>query len=288
MLRVVHAASEIAPFCTTGAVAEVAAALPAALARALPDGSRVVVLAPLQRCVEQVAARRGIALIDAGWSLRPLGEHGPEARVVLVQAPDQRHTVGFIRCPPLAEDPLRFAAFTRAVVEAAPALLGGAPDIAHAHDWHAGLLPLLIRQHASADVRRAWAGAKSVFTIHTLRDQGVFPKTWVERLGLRWDDFGIDGFEWHDQLSFLKAGVVFSDATAISPSRAAAITTEEHGQGLHGLFASMGSRLRGIPNGSDQARRAPRDTSWSGSATRYAALYAELLHERARTTRVQT
>lgn len=266
MLRVVHAASEIEPWCKTGGLADVASALPAALARSLPDGSRVVVLAPLHRGVEAVASQRGVSLVDAGWALWPLGEGGPEARILLARGAAGRHEIGFVQCASLfdragpyddgttafSDNPLRFAAFTRAVAEVGPALVGGPPDIAHAHDWHAGLLPLQIRQHESVEVRRAWAGARSVFTIHNLLYQGVCDKSWVERLGLRWADFGVDGFEWHDQLSFLKAGVAFSDATTtVSPTYAREITTAERGEGLEGLFRSLGPRLRGILNGID-------------------------------------
>ncbi len=265
-MRVVHAASEITPFCKTGGLADVASALPAALGRCLPHGSRVVVLAPLHRSVRAVAEERGLELVDAGWSLRPLGEDGPEGRVLLVRGTPSRHEIGFVQCDPLfdragpygdgneayPDNPLRFAAFTRAVAEVGPALVGGSPDIAHAHDWHCGLLPLQIRQHDSPNLRRAWRDSRSVFTIHNLLYQGICDKSWVERLGLRWEDFGIDGFEWHDQLSFLKAGVAFADViTTVSPTYAREITTPERGESLDGLFGSLGPRLRGIVNGLD-------------------------------------
>ena len=265
-MRVVHAASEIEPWCKTGGLADVASALPAELARSLPEGSRVVVLAPFHRVVRGAVERLDATLVDAGWSLHPLGPDGPEARLLLLEGIPGRHRVGFVHCPSLfdragmydeegvayPDNPARFAAFTRAVAEVGPALVGGSPDIVHAHDWHAGLLPLQIRQHENPAVRHAWAGARSVFTIHNLLYQGVYPKGWVDTLGLRWADFTIDGFEWHDQLSFLKAGVAFADAiTTVSPTYAGEITTPEFGEGLHGLFAGLGPRLHGILNGLD-------------------------------------
>lgn len=300
-MRVVHAASEIEPWCKTGGLADVASALPAEQARALPAGSRVVVLAPLHRCVREAVEHRGAQLVDAGWSLRPLGEDGPEARVLLLRGVPGRHTVGFVQCGPLFDraglyddgeapfddNPARFAAFTRAVAEVGPALVGGPPDIVHAHDWHAGLLPLQVRQAGSPEQRRAWAQAKSVFTIHNLLYQGVYPKEWVPRLGLRWSDFTIDGFEWHDQLSFLKAGVAYADATTtVSPTYAREIMTPERGESLEGLFQGLGPRLRGILNGldtdlwnpaTDPALAAPFDhADLTGRAACRAALLEEV------------
>jgi len=53
---------------------------------------------------------------------------------------------------------------------------------------------------------------KTVFTIHNLKYQGIFPKeVFGEVLGLPWDYFHADGIEFYDKVNYLKAGIVYSD-----------------------------------------------------------------------------
>ena len=103
----------------------------------------------------------------------------------------------------------RFAWFARAAL-AIPSACRLRPRIVHANDWQAGLCPWLVRHEHAQDP--ALAGARTVFTIHNLAYQGVFPKQVVPFLGLPWDAFRLDALEFHDQLSFMKAGLSFADA----------------------------------------------------------------------------
>ena len=92
----------------------------------------------------------------------------------------------------------------------------------------------------------------TVFTIHNLAYQGVFDKTWVPRLGLPWQDFTINGFEFFDRLSFIKAGINFADAiTTVSPTYAEEIQRPEYGNGLDGVIRARREALVGILNGID-------------------------------------
>ena len=82
-----------------------------------------------------------------------------------------------------------------------------------------------------------------MFTIHNLAYQGVFDKAWVPRLGLSWQDFTFGGFEFWDHLSFLKAGVMFSDLlTTVSPTYAEEIQRSEYGYGFEGVIRSRRRR----------------------------------------------
>jgi len=264
-MRIVHASAEVEPWCKTGGLADVVGSLPQALAELAPPGSRVLVLCPLHRGVRAAAAKRGQTLVDAGYEVAPI-PGGPVGRVLLVDpTPGDALTVGFVDCPELwdragiyhdadfvswPDNPARFAWFARAVIEVAPALLGGRPDVLHAHDWHLGLAPVFARQHGDEDVRRAWAGARTVFTIHNILYQGNVDKSWVPRLGLRWEDFTMERFELRDELSFLKAGIAFSDVTTtVSPGHAAEVRTSEGGHGLDGFLRAQGDRFVGILNG---------------------------------------
>ncbi len=266
-MRIVHASAEVAPWCKTGGLADVVGSLPRAEADLLPPGSRVLVLCPLHRGVRAVAAKRGERLVDAGYGVAPI-DGGPVGRVLLVDgAPDERVIVGFIDCPELfdrdgiyddchrrawPDNPVRFSWFARAVIEVAPALLGGRPDVLHAHDWHLGLLPVWKQQHGGASVRRAWSRARVLFTIHNILYQGLASKEFVPKLGLRWEDFTMDGFEYRDQLSFLKAGVAFADVvTTVSPGHARELRTPEGGHGLDGFLRAQGDGFVGVLNGLD-------------------------------------
>ena len=92
----------------------------------------------------------------------------------------------------------------------------------------------------------------TVFTIHNLAYQGLFDKTWLPRLGLGWQDFTIGGFEFYDRLSFLKAGLAFSDAiTTVSPTYAEEIQRPEYGDGFDGVIRARRDALAGILNGID-------------------------------------
>jgi starch synthase len=123
-----------------------------------------------------------------------------------------------------------------------------AADLIHANDWQAALVPAYL----------AWQGAKlpSILTIHNLAYQGLFPKESLRRIGIPESSFHIDGVEFYDQLSFLKAGLVYaSHLTTVSGTYAREITTEEFGCGLEGLLRvrSDASELTGILNGIDES-----------------------------------
>lgn len=250
-MRVLHIASEVAPWSHSGGLGDVVGALPGALARTC----QVAVVTPLYRTVR---ARRA-PLIDTGIDLPvALGRRAYTARLhTLANAGPT--ALGFLDAPALydrdglyADDSgldyddnhLRFAVLCRAALAAAPHLLGGPPDIVHAHDWQAGLAPLYARDAAP--------GARAVFTIHNLAFRGLAPKHAMEELGLPWELFNLDQLEFYDRMSTLKAGVAFADAvTTVSPTYAREITTPAHGCGLDGFLRHRARRLLGIVNGID-------------------------------------
>jgi starch synthase len=143
----------------------------------------------------------------------------------------------------------RFTFLARAAL-ALPAAAGMRPRIVHANDWQTGLLPFLLRHEHARDP--ALAGARTVFTIHNLAYQGVFPKEVVPHLGLPWNVFRHEAMEFFDQLSFMKAGLTFADAlTTVSPTYAREILTPEGGAGLDALLRHRRADLQGILNGID-------------------------------------
>jgi starch synthase len=148
------------------------------------------------------------------------------------------------------DNDIRFARFASAAAELAMGKLdkNWAADLIHANDWQASLVPAYL----------AWHGAKlpSILTIHNLAYQGLFPKDALRRIGAPESSFHIDGVEFYDQVSFLKAGLVYaSHLTTVSGTYAREITTAEFGCGLEGLLRlrSDAAELTGILNGIDES-----------------------------------
>jgi starch synthase len=121
------------------------------------------------------------------------------------------------------------------------------PDVLHVHDWHAAMACAYAACHPSG-------GIATVFTIHNLAYQGLFPMDDFHLLGLSSRLKGSWGLEYHGQLSFMKAGLNFADrVTTVSPTYAREIATEEFGCGLDGVIRSLGGQVSGILNGVDHS-----------------------------------
>ncbi len=250
-MQILFVASEVAPWSKTGGLGDVAGALPRALAA---RGHAVHVVAPRYAFVDAEAA--GFARRDAALRVRG------EATTLWVK--DGRPTIYLLEHERFfagrrglygegghdyGDNAERFAWFARAAL-AIPAACRLRPRIVHANDWQAGLCPWLLRHEHPQDP--ALTGARSVFTIHNLAYQGVFPKQVVPFVGLPWDAFRLDALEFHDQLSFMKAGLSFADAlTTVSPTYAREILTPEGGHGLDPVLRHRRADLHGILNGID-------------------------------------
>jgi starch synthase len=282
-LRILMIASEAQPFSKTGGLADVASALPKALGRL---GHSVTLITPRYRGVTDGPIVSTLSLEVAGHPFaarlmeQPLG---PRARVLLLDCPElyDRDGIYYNAAGDFDDNPVRFAFLAAAAIDWAstePPF-----DIIHSHDWQAGLAsayshritrhaapgtrhpapgtghpapgtghPAPGTRHPAPGTRHEARGTKTVFTIHNLAYQGIVDKTWVARLGLPWEGFTIDGFEFFDRLSFIKAGINLSDAiTTVSPTYAEEIQRPEYGSGLDGVIRARAHALVGIVNGID-------------------------------------
>ena len=251
-------ASEAHPFAKTGGLAEVAAALPAALTRL---GHHVTLVLPRYQGVS-----------TDGWNSRPFhlqfGERGvggqfldrvmPDGvRVALVDVPELFDRPGLygVDGVDFPDNAFRYAVLSRAALEFAR-LAGERFSVIHAHDWQTGLVPVFQKMLLSDDP--AVGGVPSVFTIHNLAFQGVFPSHTLPTLGLDWSVFNPDAVEYWGNISFLKGGVNFSERiTTVSPTYAREIVTREFGFGFEGVLARRAADLVGIVNGIDTERWNP-------------------------------
>ncbi|MDR1111792.1 MAG: glycogen synthase, partial [Deltaproteobacteria bacterium] len=249
-IQVLFASSEVSPLAQTGGLAEVAGSLPRALAE---QGLPTTVIMPAYRTA---LGKGSFAEVLGGLSV-PLGdEEVPFSVLEGRTAGGQR--VLLVRCDPFfgrgglygeegeayEDNPERFAFFCKAVMETMRGLPLGAGAVV-ANDWQTGLLMPLLDQLGPG----APAG---VFVIHNQGFLGLAPAAMAGKIGLPGGYYGLEGMEYYGQLSYLKAGIVFSRAlTTVSPSYAREIQTPEGGNGLDGLLRLHSGKLRGIVNGVD-------------------------------------
>lgn len=268
-IRVLLAASEVVGFAKTGGLADVAGALPAALAR---RGHSCAVFLPLYHCTRHAPTplERTEHTFQVPIAGRPvqgrlycstLGDSG--VPVYLVEQPDyfERDDPalgrGLYQFTPPAGRPRdypdnceRFAFFCRAVLEAVR-LLDLRPDVLHLHDWQTGLVPVYLREHYRR-LGAPYLPIRTLFTIHNIAYQGIFPPDDLPTTGLGWHLFNPGQLEFYGYLSLLKAGIVFADRiNTVSPTYAREIETPYYGLGMHGILAERRDRFCGIVNGAD-------------------------------------
>lgn len=253
-MRLLHLASEVFPLVKTGGLADVVAALPTALAEA---GAEPRLLLPgVPAVLDGLRGLRPVADLGACFGaarVRLLHGRMPDSGLVAyaVEAPMlYRREGGPYAGPDGQEWPDNLQRYGLLGWVAAQLGAGGldpdwAPEVVHAHDWHAAMACAYLRAHPSAAVR-------SVFTIHNLAFQGLFPHEDRLLLGLSAAFMSPAGLEYHGQLSFMKAGLKFADRiTTVSPTYAAEIATPEFGQGLDGVIRAREADVSGILNGID-------------------------------------
>src|SRR6202020_2541930 len=100
----------------------------------------------------------------------------------------------------------RFALFSRNVLEATKIL--GVPHVFHCHDWQSALVPALLRTTYAEDP--AFKDVGTVFTIHNIGYQCLFPPEVLPLLMLPWDLFTISKMEFFGQVNFLKGALTYS------------------------------------------------------------------------------
>jgi len=252
-LDILFCTSEAYPLIKTGGLGDVSGSLPRAL-RNLRNDVRMI-LPAYPEVLEKAGRLTAIARLTLTGSSNPVeilkGRFpGSDIPLYLVDAPEYFRRPGN---PYLREDgrdwpdnAARFAMFARAIVTLVTSRLdnGWQPEIVHCNDWQTGLVPPLLSEH---ETRPA-----TLFTIHNLAFQGLFPADTFTALELPDTLWSIDGLEFHNMLSFLKGGIANADwVTTVSPTYAQEICSSEFGYGLEGLLQYRSANLSGILNGID-------------------------------------
>jgi starch synthase len=259
--KILFVSSEVFPLMKTGGLGDISGSLPAALKS---YGQDVRVLMPAYAdALATLGNVREITLTQANNRLRLIESVNPETgvQIWLLVHPDFSDRPGN---PYLAPDGRpwydnaeRFALLAYAAVDIAMNRTGldWRADLVHCNDWQTGLIPPLLRNQPQRPA--------TVFTIHNMAYQGLFPYDVFKKLALPGQFWAPGALEFYNQLSFLKGGLVFADwINTVSPTYAEEIQTEEFGCGLQGLLQERRHRLRGILNGIDDATWNPAADPW--------------------------
>jgi len=242
-MKVVFCSSEVFPFAKTGGLGDVCGSLPLALEKL---GMEVSIFLPAYRCVGQ--AGHPMEQVTESMSRTMLGEN---IHVYFIE-----HEKYFDRDGLYGDDAgdysdniERFSYYCEQVLTLLKQL-DFQPDIVHCHDWQTALIPVYLKEKYKGDA--FYAKTKTVMTIHNLAFQGVFPKEQYLKLGLDEKLFSAQGFEFYDQVSLLKAGIIYSDkVTTVSRQYAKEIQTKEFGCGLEDVLCGRHDDVIGILNGLD-------------------------------------
>lgn len=252
-MRILMISAEYAPFAKTGGLADMVTGLSKALVN---NGHDVRVVLPLYTGLSVDSAASVPAAIAIGNTLvSPVAANGTHPGYTLRQVPVasrgepllyQIDAPAFFASGSIYggddSEALRFGLLAHAGLQLCESL-DWAPDIIHCHDWHAALLPVLLKNGYLG--RRVFRQASSILTIHNIGYQGVFPASMAPELGIA------APAEYSD-LNFLRDGILAADAlTTVSPSHAGEILTPEYGKGLDPLLRQRRNRLAGILNGVD-------------------------------------
>jgi len=257
-VKIVQIASEGVPFSKTGGLADVVGSLSLEEAR---EGHQVALILPLYHHVNREKFK--IKPLKKSFLL-PFPD-GPErvsfyqtqlhenCRAYFVYSEKYFNRRGIYGDTPdgaYDDNHRRFALFNRAAVELLK-ILKWAPDIIHCHDWQTGILPAYLKSLYFSDP--FFFETATVFTIHNMAYQGVFPLSSFLDTGLPVSEFHPEGLEFYGQINFLKAGLIYSDAVnTVSPTYADEIRNNPaFGHNLEGVLQSRGGRFKGITNGLD-------------------------------------
>jgi starch synthase len=262
-LNVLMVAGECVPFAKVGGLGDVIGALPLALQQL---GVAVTVVIPrhsvidLRRFGFEVYPAPGDGRVTLGSERIPYDVHRgkiPNSSIDVFLLGNDR----FFDRPGIYVDPAtakdypdqadRWVFFQRAVMEFFKFALP-APDILHCHDHQTGLVPAYLRKFYRTNY--SYAPTRSIFTIHNLGYQGLFPRDVVQRSGF--DDaefYPTSPFEFYGMMNFMKVGITYADLiTTVSPTYAREIQeSSDFGYGLEGVLKEHSGRLTGILNGID-------------------------------------
>lgn len=260
-LKVALVSSEVAPFAKTGGLADVSGSLPTAL-QALGCDIRVFLpyYSEVQNKDFEIRLLKDKLSAELGGSKIAFSLYTYERKKIKFYFidRDEYYDREFLYGTSKGDYPdnaARFAFFSKAVLNSIKAINFKA-DIIHCNDWQSALMPFYLRHELRNN--EFFKNTKTLFTIHNLSYQGLFPQEAAAKIGIGSEFFTPDALEFYGKLSFMKAGILYSDAVnTVSRGYAREILTPEYGCGLDGLLQVRRDSLFGIVNGADYSEWNP-------------------------------
>lgn len=259
--KVLFVSSEVDPFAKSGGLADVAASLPKEL-NSLGHDTRVVM--PKYKSIPKKYIDKmqylGYVYVDISWRHQFCGIMKYESDGVIYYFLDNEYYFGRDGYYGYNDEAERFAFFSKSVLAILP-VIEFKPDVIHCNDWQTGTVSMLLK--ANYAFNDFYKGIKTVFTIHNLKYQGIYPKEVLgDILNLGWEHFTPDGIEFFDDINYLKAGLVYSDViTTVSQTYANEIQTDFYGEKLNNVLSKRANDLYGILNGIDMEANNPQTDS---------------------------
>lgn len=249
-MNILYCTSEAVPFIKTGGLADVAGSLPLEIKR---QGHDIRVVLPLYGKIPVEYKKKmnyiGYFYVDLGNAHEYAGIMELEHEGVKFYFIDSERYFNRSKIYGEDDDGERFLFFSKACVQL-PKVIGFKPNIIHSNDWHTAMVNVYIKDFARGD--SYYWDIKSVYTIHNLKYQGVFPSDILRIAGLSPDYFNDEALKFYDAVNFMKGGIVFSDYfTTVSKNYANEIKYDYFGEGLDGVIRKHEYKLKGIVNGID-------------------------------------
>lgn len=255
-LKILIVSSEAAPYVKSGGLGDVVGSLPKAL-RELGADVRIVI--PKFRRIKNdhyigVEFLGGFN-VKVGWRTQKAGILYKEEPVP-VYFIENDYYFGRDELYGYDDDNERFAFFSKAVLDMLP-FVDFIPDIIHCNDWQTGPLPMILKE--TYKKISYFKNIKTLYTIHNLQYQGNFDPSSLEMFDLPRYLFENGTVEFFGSMSYMKAGLIYSDMiSTVSETYAGEIQTEEYGYRFDGIMRSLSHKLRGIINGIDYVSNDPK------------------------------
>jgi starch synthase len=262
-IKILYISSEVEPFAKTGGLADVAGSLPKELQKLSAD---IRVAMPMYGSISErkfniteipdsdFEINLGDEIIKGKLNETSIKVDSKQILVYLLKNDFYYNRSGLYidvnTNSEFTDNAERFIFFSRGILEALKKI-NWKPDIIHCNDWQTGLIPIYLKTIYADDA--FYGDIKTIFSIHNLAYQGIFEKYVLNKTGLPWDVFTMEGIEFYDRINFMKAGIVYSDfITTVSPRYAEEICSSvEYGYGLEGVLSNRKQNLTGILNGAD-------------------------------------
>ncbi len=242
-MKILFCASEAVPFAKTGGLADVVGALPLALEK---EGQEVAISLPAYPSIKEAGQIISKLKKDVSFAI-----FGKNIKVYFIENDKYFKREGLYgdKAGDYSDNLDRFSYYSKRTLELLKKI-NFKPDIIHCHDWQAALIPVYLKSIFKDD--SFYKEIKTVFTIHNIGYQGIFPKEEFSKIGIDWSYYNMEMLEFYGRLNLLKGGLVFSDfITTVSDTYSKEIQTEELGFGMEGILSKRSKSVFGIINGLD-------------------------------------